>query len=42
MDGSDNSLFGTIKTDPENKMMCGSDSYPKSKEKLWDYPTIIM
>ena len=30
---SDNSRFGTIKADLENKMMCGSDSYPKSKDK---------
>ena len=33
LDGSDNSRFGTIKTDLENKMTCGSGSYPKSKEK---------
>ena len=33
MYGSDNSCFGTIKTDLENKMTCGLDSYPKSKDE---------
>ena len=38
--GSDNRQFRIIKTDLENNMMCGSDSYPKFKEKLWFYSTV--
>ena len=30
----DDSRSGTIKSDLENKMMCGSDSNPKSKDKI--------
>ena len=30
-----NSSFGTIKNDLENKMACGSDSYPRTKDKEW-------
>ena len=33
MDGSDNSSFGNVKTNLENKITCGSESYPKSKDK---------
>ena len=33
LNGSDNSLFGNINNNIENKMTCGSDSYPKSKDK---------
>ena len=32
LDGEDNGSFGTINTNLENKMMCGSDSYPKTKD----------
>ena len=30
---TDNGRFGTIKTDLDNKMTCGSYSYPKTKYK---------
>ena len=33
LDGADNSRFWTIKTNIENKMTCGPDSSPKTKEK---------
>ena len=33
MCGVDNSHFGTIKTNLENNMACGSDIYPKTNDK---------
>ena len=33
IDGADKGRFVAIKTDRENKMMCGSDSYPSIKDK---------
>ena len=32
LDGADNGRFGTIEDDLENKIMCSSDSYPKTKD----------
>ena len=32
LDGEDNRRFGTIKNYLYNKMECGLDSYPKTKE----------
>ena len=37
LNGADNRCFGTIKTDLDNNMTCGSDSYPKSK-----YDTVVL
>ena len=35
LDGTDNSRFGSIKNDLENKLMRGTDSYPnKNDEKV--------
>ena len=33
LEGADNSRFGTIKTDLENKTTRGSDSYPRTKDE---------
>ena len=32
LDGSHNGCYGNINTDIENKITCGSDSYPKTKD----------
>ena len=42
LDGADNGHFGTIKINPENNIICGTDRYPRTKEKLWGYSKIIM
>ena len=34
MDGEDNGRFGTIKTNLENKITCGWDSYSNTKCKI--------
>ena len=33
LDGTDNSYFGAFKDNLDKNMTCGSESYPKSKDK---------